>query len=159
MDRAALDFAIAQRIAHGGWCPSGRWAEDGSIGEQYELRETPSPEPAQRTGWNVRDSDGTVIFSISPILKGGSAETVTFAHLFNRPLLHLCFEREQRPAELLAEFIRRHRIETLNVAGPRQSEEPRAGLFAKQVLTAAIEALSCQDHSDHPGDGNQAAND
>ena len=30
-DRAALDFAIAHGIAHGGWCPRGRLAEDGQI--------------------------------------------------------------------------------------------------------------------------------
>lgn len=62
-DRAALDFAIAHDIPHGGWCPSGRLAEDGRIPSRYQLRETPSPDYAQRTEWNVRDSDGTVIFS------------------------------------------------------------------------------------------------
>ncbi len=27
-DRAALDWAIANNVAHGGWCPKGRRAED-----------------------------------------------------------------------------------------------------------------------------------
>ncbi|MBK7135419.1 MAG: hypothetical protein IPH73_04075 [Rhodocyclales bacterium] len=27
-DRAALDWAIANRVPHGGWCPDGRFAED-----------------------------------------------------------------------------------------------------------------------------------
>jgi len=30
-DRAALDFAIENGIAHGGWCPRGRKAENGLI--------------------------------------------------------------------------------------------------------------------------------
>ncbi|WP_236027880.1 putative molybdenum carrier protein, partial [Candidatus Methylacidithermus pantelleriae] len=30
-DRAALDWAIATHIPHGGWCPLGRQAEDGEI--------------------------------------------------------------------------------------------------------------------------------
>ena len=29
VDRAALDWAIAHGIEHGGWCPAGRRAEDG----------------------------------------------------------------------------------------------------------------------------------
>jgi hypothetical protein len=39
-DRAALDFAIAHGIPHGGWCPKGRRAENGPIPAQYELEET-----------------------------------------------------------------------------------------------------------------------
>jgi hypothetical protein len=30
-DRAALDWAIAHGIPHGGWCPKGRKAEDDAI--------------------------------------------------------------------------------------------------------------------------------
>ena len=47
-DRAALDFAIAHGIAHGGWCPRGRLAEDGPIPPRYELKESPSRKYAQR---------------------------------------------------------------------------------------------------------------
>jgi hypothetical protein len=35
-DRAALDFAIARGIPHGGWCPRGRLAEDGTIKRQSQ---------------------------------------------------------------------------------------------------------------------------
>ncbi|MEX0610513.1 MAG: putative molybdenum carrier protein, partial [Pirellulales bacterium] len=60
-DRAALDFALEHEIAHGGWCPRGRLAEDGPIAPRYNLQETPSRKYSQRTEWNVRDSDATVI--------------------------------------------------------------------------------------------------
>jgi hypothetical protein len=30
-DRAALDWAIDNRLEHGGWCPADRLAEDGPI--------------------------------------------------------------------------------------------------------------------------------
>lgn len=36
-DRAALDFAIAHNIPHGGWCPKGRKAEDSVISSRYRL--------------------------------------------------------------------------------------------------------------------------
>ena len=41
-DRAALDWAIAHQIPHGGWCPKGRKAENGIIDSCYKLTETPS---------------------------------------------------------------------------------------------------------------------
>ena len=66
-DRAALDWAIANGVPHGGWCPQGRRAEDGPMHDRYSLKETPSSSHTQRTEWNVRDSDGPVVFSVEPI--------------------------------------------------------------------------------------------
>jgi len=88
-DRAALDFAIAHGLPHGGWCPQGRKAEDGPIDARYQLQETPSENYSQRTEWNVRDSDGTVVFSLAPALTGGSKKTVDLAGKHHKPCLHL----------------------------------------------------------------------
>ena|SRR2546425_12464089 len=57
VDRAALDWAIAQGVRHGGWCPKGRRAEDGTIPRRYRLKEARSPAYHVRTRWNVRESD------------------------------------------------------------------------------------------------------
>src|SRR5438477_3503455 len=127
-DRAVLDFAVAHRIPHGGWCPCGRVAEDGTIPCRYQLIETPSADSAQRTEWNVRDSDGTVIFSLAPKLSGGSKKTFEFAHQYQKPCLHLSGEREGADAaKKLSQFLAEHRIKILNVAGSRESEEPGIG--------------------------------
>ena len=56
VDRAGLDTAIALGLDHGGWCPRGRLAEDGTIAALYQLRETDSPLYAARTEQNVIDS-------------------------------------------------------------------------------------------------------
>src|SRR5436190_21358059 len=74
-DRAALNFAIAHGIPHGGWCPKNRRAEDGPIPAKYSLNETPSTHYAQRTEWNVRHSNATLIFTIKPTLTGGTRLT------------------------------------------------------------------------------------
>lgn len=140
VDRAALDVAIKLGIPHGGWCPRGRWAEDGVIPELYNLRETPAAEPEQRTEWNVRDSDGTVIFSVSAHLTGGSAYTRTMAERWGKPCLHLA-EVLHPVADAVAQlegFLRQHRIRVLNVAGPRRSVEPRAARYAAAVLERAL---------------------
>jgi hypothetical protein len=61
VDRAALDAALALGLPIGGWCPLGRRTEDGPVPDRYPLRETPSADYAERTEWNVRDSDATLI--------------------------------------------------------------------------------------------------
>ena len=139
-DRAALDFAIEHKIPHGGWCPAGRLAEDGPIPLRYQLTETPSSACAQRTEWNVRDSDGTVVFSIEPVLTGGSKETIEFATKYGKPVLHLYRSGESAsPGLELLRFIRDNHIKTLNVAGPRASEEPEVAAFVREVLEKASE--------------------
>ncbi len=52
-DRAALDWAIANGVPHGGWCPKGRKAEDGPIAAKYARQETPSAAYLQRTEQNA----------------------------------------------------------------------------------------------------------
>lgn len=66
----------------------GRQAEDGIIPESYELVETNSAEYKDRTGRNVRDSDGTVVFTKGKPT-GGSALTIRLAHRWNKPVIHL----------------------------------------------------------------------
>ncbi len=137
-DRAALDFALARGIPHGGWCPRGRWAEDGIIPARYHLSETPSDDPAQRTEWNVRDADGTVIFSTSLALAGGARKTAQFTAQYHKPCLHLARDRDGETAPgKLADFVKEHRITVLNVAGPRASEDPEASEFAARTLEKA----------------------
>jgi hypothetical protein len=134
-DRAALDFALAHGIPHGGWCPRGRRAEDGALEERYELQETPDAEYSQRTEWNVRDSDGTVIFSMAPELTGGSKLTAEFAARHGKPWLQLSRQTHgETAAARLREFIQQHGIRVLNVAGPRASNEPALPRFVLETL-------------------------
>ena len=137
VDRAALDFAREHGLPHGGWCPRGRLAEDGMIDPGYELKETPESEYPQRTEWNVRDSDGTVIFTAAAELTGGSALTRELALKHGKPCLHLARAVDSvRAPQKLRAFLRRHKIQMLNVAGPRLSSDPAARAFAMQVLEA-----------------------
>jgi hypothetical protein len=148
VDRAALDFAIEHGFAHGGWCPRGRLAEDGAIPEKYLLTETPSRRYAQRTEWNVRDSDATVVFSTASQPFGGTALTLEFARRLGKPCLHLSRDEVDtsldsasavtKSAKRLLEFLTQRSVQRLNIAGPRLSQEPDAAEFASQVLRAAL---------------------
>ena len=86
VDRAALDVALERGLPIGGWCPSGRRAEDGPLAPRYGLRETPLADYAQRTLWNVRDSDGTLVLTAGPP-RGGTALTVEEAGRQGKPVL------------------------------------------------------------------------
>jgi len=114
-------------------------AEDGAIGAAYALRGTPGADYAQRTEWNVRDSDGTVIFSVEPNLSGGTQATREFALRLAKPCLHICARVDgNRAAGRLRRFLETHRIHVLNVAGPRASSEPGVAGFVRAVLTEAF---------------------
>jgi hypothetical protein len=139
-DRAALDWAIRRGLPHGGWCPKGRKAEDGVIDRRYNLVETTSEDYSQRTEWNVRDSDGTAVFSLRRELRGGSLLTVELAGHYNKPVIHLRQEDERtNHARELRSFIEELGISVLNIAGPRASEEPGIYQFVSSVLDCAIE--------------------
>lgn len=124
-DRAALDWALAHRIPHGGWCPRGRRAEDGVIPDLYQLRETDTADYAERTLRNVQDSDGTLILNLGP-LDGGSLVTLEGVRALGKPHWLLSLDRDPGTAEARAvvEWLRGKRVAVLNIAGPRESKRP-----------------------------------
>ena len=138
-DRAALDWAIGRGLPHGGWCPRGRLAEDGRLARCYQLQETPSAGWSQRTRWNVRDSDGTLIVNLGR-LEGGSLLTRRVATQLGRPCLVLQLDRgvEERPVAELRAWLAKHRIRRLNVAGPRESKRPGIASVTRELLDRAI---------------------
>ncbi len=136
VDRAALDWAIAHGVRHGGWCPKGRRAEDGIIPRRYRLKQTRSPAYNVRTRWNVRESDGTLIVSANHLIVGGTKLAAEFAESLKKPLLHLAMTTgARRAARQLDRFITQHRIHVLNIAGPRDSDEPGIQKFVQDVFT------------------------
>ena len=138
-DRAALDWAITHKFRHGGWCPKGRLAEDGVVDLRYKLKETPSASYAERTEWNIRDADATVLFSLREQVAGGSLLTVNLARRARKPFLHLTHVNDGPDAAArLKAFLTRYKIKVLNVSGPRASEEPKVGLFVQDALGQAL---------------------
>jgi hypothetical protein len=141
VDRAGLDWAIQNGIAHGGWCPKGRLATDGPLPLQYKLNETESSGYRQRTKLNVRDSDATLVFNIGE-LDGGTLQTVRFAQTLKKPFL--VFQLDQEDATSVEKMITWWKAtsgNTLNIAGPR--EEKRTGIYVAtlEILSTSKSAL------------------
>ena len=146
VDRAALDTAISLGIDHGGWCPRGRRAEDGRIPNGYRLKETSQRDYSIRTEQNVIDSDGTLILYRHQTT-GGTELTRKLALKHHRPLLcidleaaFLSFANEVPDANSvdhdhpLIGWFEQHQIQTLNIAGPRESTCPAIARQAQQFL-------------------------
>jgi hypothetical protein len=133
VDRAALDAARRLRIPAGGWCPRGRLAEDGPIPRRYRLVQTPSADYAQRTAWNVRDSDGTLVLNRGA-LEGGTLLTVRLARERYAKPVHLVRLERGLDVRRFRAWLARRRIRTLNVAGPRESKRPGIYAQAKRAL-------------------------
>jgi hypothetical protein len=136
VDRAALDVALELGLPCGGWCPHGRRAEDGAIPDAYPLRETPSPSYPERTAWNVRDSDATLVITRGEP-RGGTALTVSLARRAGRPVLVIDLELNADHAPVRT-FLADNAVRTLNVAGPRESEAPGIHDEAAALLRALL---------------------
>lgn len=124
-DRAGLDFAIAHGLPHGGWCPSGRRAEDGPLDERYRLSETEGEGYRQRTKRNVADSDATLIFNIGE-LSDGSLATLRLAERAGKPVRVVALDNDELAAEAghVREWLAANHVAILNIAGPRESKRP-----------------------------------
>jgi hypothetical protein len=132
VDRAALDVAMELGIPCGGWVPLGRLAEDGPLHPCYPLQETPTAVYAERTEWNVRDSDGTLVLAQGPVA-GGTKLTVELAAGHHKPCLVLD-PSGATVAVTIREWLDRHGVKILNIAGPRESESPGLYSAARTIL-------------------------
>jgi hypothetical protein len=137
VDRAALDVAIELGLPHGGWCPRGRLAEDGPIAGRYELCETDSPAYHVRTEQNVIDSNATLILTRGEPI-GGTALTIRLAQKYGRPLLVADLARPDVFPETVRKWITDGGYHVLNVAGPRESQQPGITVQAAEFLRSVL---------------------
>ena len=148
VDRAALDTAKACGVPICGWCPKGGWAEDypeppGVLALYPELLETPSDDPSQRTVWNVRAADATLILCPDDAESSGTDLTESTAQELGKPVLRVSVDDADQAARDVLGWIRSLNGEQiLNVAGPRESEWAEAYETTRAVLGSVLEALA-----------------
>ena len=146
VDRAALDVAIERGMTWGGWCPKGGWAEDfpvppGLLARYPKLKETELRHPLQRTEWNVRDGDATLIITDGQGLSVsiGTRRAHQWANQHGKPLLVIDASDPEAPARaalwVQAQKKRFGPHMTLGIGGPRESEVP--GIYTRARLLIA----------------------
>lgn len=143
VDRGALDGCLELEFPCGGWCTAGRTAEDGPIPPRYPLIELQSPYYDDRTRRNIVESEATLIICDGK-LSGGTLLTANYAKHIGRPVF--IFEVSpffiDRTMENLLDFLEAYQVETLNVAGPRASQWPKAYDNAKHIVKQLIQKIS-----------------
>ncbi len=142
VDRAGLDVAIELGIAHGGWCPKGRMAEDGRIPKKYELQEIDSINYAKRTIMNVLDSSATLIITRKDMGKG-TLLTKNIAEKNKKPLLiiQINVQVSQKKVDEITEWLKKTNPQILNIAGPRESTNPGMYAVVSRLLKRVFEQI------------------
>lgn len=134
VDQAALFAAHAAGLEIGGWCPPGRVCESGIIPCFFPLRETPQERSplaphvprSQRTEWNVRDSDGTLILQLAFIDDPGTQLTLDLCYRYRKRTCSLSLS-ERNAVPRICTWLTENNIRTLNVAGPSEKTQPGVG--------------------------------
>jgi len=139
VDRGGLDAALAAKFPCGGWCSSGRLAEDGQIPLRYPMTPLPGSGYRDRTVKNVIDSDGTAILFYGS-LTGGTKLTRDICVRQKKPFVVLDAKQitESNAAAAIVHFVEENKIAVLNVAGPRLSGWPEGQAFALKVVGEVI---------------------
>lgn len=168
VDRAALDVAVAQKIPYAGWCPRGGLATDyqkppGLLEKYPKLRETPAVEVEQRTAWNVRDSNATLLI-LPEISPGTNFARICAELIFERPC-HVAEQVSVHPNAALESATRwldstlgafalsLHPERdpgpvafTLNIGGPREPERRGVYDLAYSFLDKLLTPFAASDH-------------
>ncbi len=110
------------------------------IPERYPLQETPTAHYPQRTEWNVRDSDATLVLTRGALV-GGTRLTTEFAARMPRPCLVVRLG-DGADIETAVAWLGKYRVRVLNVAGPRESTVPGIYAEARQYLAELLAKLS-----------------
>lgn len=136
VDRAALDVAEEMGIPSGGWCPAGRDADDGPIPDKYPMQETTAYDHTVRTGFNVRDSDGNLMFYRGS-LHGGTAYAVEMATRMNRPVKAIDVDAPPSPGEV-ASWIDENHLRVIHIGGQREATSPGIYQQAYKLIRSII---------------------
>lgn len=141
-DKGGLKAARLLDLNTGGWAPLGWRTELGSDPglADFGLLEAPGNSSYHvRTAWNVRDSDGTLIFG--DVRSAGSSLTLDNCLKQKRPFHLEAWRPGDRSPDVTAfqAWLAKHDIEVLNVAGNRES---RARGIEAAVISLLLRSLA-----------------
>jgi hypothetical protein len=126
-----------------GWIPKGYLTENGKCPELANLGaiETKSDKYPPRTYANVKDSDGTIRVA-SNFDSYGEICTLKAIQFYGRPYLDIQYSKTQLlKIEPIIDLIRDNKINTLNIAGNRESKAPGIQKFTEKLFTEIFKEM------------------
>lgn len=143
-DLGGLIAGIELGLRTGGWAPAGFRTEDGSrpeLGEIHGLKAHKSRAYQPRTKLNVSETDGTFWFG-NPHSAGGKL-TLGTARKMRKPLFVVEWrsgwpDPHPEDTEDFLSWVAKNQIETLNVAGNRESSQPGIRVTVANFLLSAL---------------------
>lgn len=136
VDRAALDFALQNRIKCGGFCPRGRLAEDGIIDEKYPLSESPTGFYQERTRLNIMQADATLILINDNTFGKGTLYTRNTCIRLKKSFIVIDLGLDcGNNIKLCSEWMMQNPISKLNIAGNRETTSPGIYRLASAFLS------------------------
>ncbi|KAK6355231.1 hypothetical protein TWF696_004345 [Orbilia brochopaga] len=159
VDTAAIKTAITHRIPYTGWVPRNFTNERGRIADEHitsahgSLRETDSPDTAERTRLNCDDADGllTLASCDEEAMLSVSRGTQLGLTVGREAGKHMCFVdlrkyRVDKDAEVdkVVKWLDETNVERCAIGGPRESEEPGVEREAEEVLGKVWEKVKAR---------------
>jgi len=138
-DSSGLKVAKHFGLECGGWIPKGFLTEFGpkpELGELYYLKEHSSSKYPPRTYSNVKDSDGTIRIAKN-FNTAGERCTLKAIQYYKKPYIDVSMDNP-KPIKEVIEWLENNNIETLNVAGNRETSAPGMTIFAINYLKDVI---------------------
>ncbi|MEC4815927.1 MAG: putative molybdenum carrier protein, partial [Scytonema sp. PMC 1069.18] len=160
-DMGALRGAKALGLVTGGTAAAGWMTENGANPtlQEYGLVEGEKGDTAvltynKRTVENIRNADGTAIFG--NVNSPGSRLTVQIAQNLGKPVLHVPLDTalNNRPAaaQQLRDFVEQNNIQTLNIAGNRESKAPGLEAAVAQIVQIGLAYQQNRENIHNPPD-------
>jgi hypothetical protein len=132
VERAALDFAKEFAFTHGGAIPEGRNAGDGPLHVRYQMTEIEDATSLDCFQFNVEDADATLILYLGQATQWQrDAQVEAFRR--DKPCLAVPLDTGLSAFENLTQWLQAHKVSSLYVTGPDESEQP--GIHAKTLET------------------------
>lgn len=149
VERAALDSAIKNGFKTGGWCVRGRNCKDGTIPLRYELKETASSEPAQKTELNVRDAHGTLVFCEGK--QNDFTHTINeFSVKHHKPYLLVNLENDAlEEKEIIKVWTDANKIVVLNIAASEENTSDENYKKTSTILNKLLLDYKISDEEDY----------
>lgn len=141
-DRGGLEAAHDLGLERGGMAPAGWRAEDGTIPAWLRkgMIQSASREYPVRTRSNVEAGGGTLITFLDEYdtETGGTALTRDLCFRLGKPVTLLWVGSRNLESDRILAWLRDRKIETLNVAGPRESKSPGIQAATRAALNAIL---------------------